>query len=91
MDEVAQPKDGSMRRSSALTYVSPLLEVFKDITMQISLIIVRNVSVVCSRNVLDTEMWLAFVKSGYTTEYYVPTRKDAYLEKFIEEPVEYVR
>lgn len=50
--------------------------------------ILRKIAAECSKNLLDMDLWVAFVKSGYTMRGYIPNLRDVEMEKrFIRKPV----
>lgn len=60
--------------------------------MQSFMVLVHEIAVECEANVLDSELWLAFLRSGYLLGGYIPRLRDADLEKgSIRRPEEYTR
>lgn len=65
MDEMEGGTDASMRKSSAASLVSILVELFEQCTMQMFTALAFEVVEECGENVLDAEMRFAFFNSGY--------------------------
>lgn len=81
MDGMARAADADVRRSSGASFASGLVESFEVSTMKILLRNVRKIAVERGRNVPDTELRLAFVRSGYLLAGYIPIVQDAILEE----------
>lgn len=65
MDKMAQAADGSLQRSSTVSFASGLVERFKESTIHVVSKHLCKITAKCGKNDSDAEERLMFVHSGY--------------------------